>query len=245
MADLHPTPHPDLGGFLLGTLEPDEAAAFAEHLADCPACRAELDQLAGIPGLLGDVPPLEPLPAGLEERTFAAIEAAAAQPTGPTGRVVPIARAAKARWRPQTRWLVAAAAAVIVIALGVGALTSLGRRSSSPLATIRLVAANGGPAHGVATVRSAPGGLTIDMTVDGMPASAPDNFYTCWLVGDGDSLAHPDRVSVGSFVVRGAGRVHVHWTTAADVHRFPHLGVTLEPNNGIPSHQGPKVLTGV
>ena len=73
----------------------------------------------------------------------------------------------------------------------------------------------------------------------------PAEFYTCWLVGNGDTLAHPNRVSVGSFVVPGLATVRVHWTTAADLRRFPHLGVTLEPNNGIPSHQGPKVLVGV
>ncbi|HSS08738.1 MAG TPA: anti-sigma factor, partial [Acidimicrobiales bacterium] len=102
-----------------------------------------------------------------------------------------------------------------------------------------------GPAHGVATVRSTANGLTIDMTVDQLAPSGPNDFYTCWLVGDGDTLAHPNRVSVGSFVVGNSGSVHVHWTTAAELHRFPHLGVTREPKNGNPSHQGPKVLIGV
>jgi anti-sigma-K factor RskA len=241
MADLHSDPHPDLAGYLLGGLEPAEENAFAEHLAGCDACRSELGELANLPGLLVDVPPAEPLPAGLEERTFLAIEAAA-EATPLAGRIVPITQARKAR---RTRWLAAAAAALLVIGVGIGVLTSLRKSSPAPLATIHLVAANGAPSHGVATVRSTSNGLTIDMTVDGLPRSAPGQFYTCWLVGDGDTLAHPNRVSVGSFVVRDAGTVHVHWTTAADLHQFPHLGVTLEPNNGNPSHQGPKVLTGV
>jgi anti-sigma-K factor RskA len=245
MADLHSDPHPDLAGYLLGGLEPDEQRAFADHLAGCDACRAEVDELAGLPGLLADVPPAEPLPPGLEARTFAAIEAAAAEDEAAPASVVPITPTKKARWRPQTRWLAAAAAAVIVVAVGVGLFASARTSSPSPLATIRLAAANGGAAHGVATVRSTPGGLTIDMTVDGLPVTTGDAFYTCWLVGAGDTLAHPNRVSVGSFVVRSTGPVHVHWTTAADLGRFPHIGVTLEPNNGNPSHQGPKVLTGV
>jgi anti-sigma-K factor RskA len=242
MADLHSDPHPDLAGYLLGGLEPAEESAFAEHLAGCDACRSELGELASLPGRLVDVPPAEPLPAGLEERTFRAIEAAAALAAPPQGRIVPITQAHKAR---RTRWLAAAAAALLVIGVGVGVLTSLRKSSPPPLATIHLIAANGGPSHGVATVRSTSNGLTIDMTVDGLPPSGSDQFYTCWLVGDGDTLAHPNRVSVGSFVVRHAGTVHVHWTTAADLRQFPHLGVTLEPKNGNPSHQGPKVLTGV
>jgi hypothetical protein len=111
------------------------------------------------------------------------------------------------------------------------------------LTTIRLISADGGPAHGSATVRTTPAGLTIDMTVDGLAPTPKGRIYTCWLVANDDTLAHPDRVSVGSFLVRGR-TVHVHWTSAADLDRFPHLGVTVEPDNGNPSHQGPKALIG-
>ena len=69
-----------------------------------------------------------------------------------------------------------------------------------PLAVVRLAAADGGPAHGTATIWSTPAGLTIDMQVDGLTPSPAGTFYTCWLVGAGDTLTHPNRVSVGSFV---------------------------------------------
>jgi hypothetical protein len=137
-----------------------------------------------------------------------------------------------------------AAAALLVIGLGVGLVSTGGSSSTAPLATVRLVAVRGGPAHGTATIRSTPAGLTIDMTVQDLLASPSGTFYTCWLVGPGDTLTHPNRVSVGSFVVQKAGTVEVHWTTAADPHRFSQLGVTVEPDNGNPSHQGPKVLAG-
>jgi hypothetical protein len=112
------------------------------------------------------------------------------------------------------------------------------------VATVELIAVHGGPAHGTAKLRSTPAGLTIDMTVTDLPPSAPRTFYTCWLVGPGDTLTHPNRVSVGSFVVEASKTVTVRWTTAADPRRFPQLGVTVEPDNGNPSHQGPKVLAG-
>ena len=242
MADLHANPHLDLAGYLLGGLDPAEEGAFAEHLAGCEACQAELQELSDLPGLLADVPPAEPLPPGLEARTFAAVEGAAA---AGTAGVVPITQAKKARSRPPMRLLAAVAAAIIVLGVGLGILTSLAQSSPAPLARVRLISATGGPAHGLAVIRSTRAGLTIDMTAEQLPPTSPAEFYTCWLVGNGDTLAHPNRVSVGSFVVPGRATVRVHWTTAADLRRFPRLGVTLEPNNGSPSHQGPKVLVGV
>ncbi len=257
----HPEPHPDVAGYLLGGLDDDESQRFADHLDQCGACRDELTELARVSGFLADVPASVALPPGLEERTFAAIEAAArvgadagpehqAPPSpagdgsagGPPAPVIPIGQGAKRRRSPPL--LLVAAAVAVVVGLAVGVTAALGHHSSHPALTIRLVSAGGGSAHGVATVRSTPAGLTIDMTVDDLRPSPPGTFYTCWLVGAGDTLRHPDRVSVGSFVVAGAGPVHVHWTTAADLHRFPQLGVTLEPSNGDPAHQGPKVLTG-
>jgi anti-sigma-K factor RskA len=236
----HDSPHPDVAGYLLGALEDHEAADFAEHLAGCDACRHELDRLAQLPSLMADLPPAEPLPPDLEARTFAAIEAAASE----AAKVVPLEQARRARWRPNPRVLVAAAAAVVTLVVGVGALTTLRHTSPAPVATIRLISTTGGPAHGVATVRSTAAGLTIDMNVERLDPSPPGTFYTCWLVGPGDTLSHQNRVSVGSFVVTSSRSVHVHWTTAADLHRFPHLGITLEPDTGNPLHQGPKVLAG-
>jgi hypothetical protein len=259
MADFgpHPEPHPDVAGYLLGTLEPDESQRFASHLGGCDACQGELTELARIPDLLSDLPPAAPLPPGLEERTFAAIEAAAtagpgqepAEPAGPgsgggsAGKVIPISAAPK-KGRRRPPLLLIAAAVAVVIGVAVGVIASVGGSSTAPARTVRLVSVEGGPAHGTAEIRSTPAGLTIDMTVADLAPSPSGTFYTCWLVGPGDTLRHPNRVSVGSFVVRGAGPVHVHWTTAADPRRFPQLGVTLEPNNGNPGHQGPKVLAG-
>src|SRR6516162_2364294 len=113
MADLHANPHLDLAGYLLGGLDPTEERAFADHLAGCEACQAELQELSDLPGLLADVPPAEPLPPGLEARTFAAVEGAAAE-TGQAG-VVPITQAKKARRRPPMRLLAAVAAAIVVL----------------------------------------------------------------------------------------------------------------------------------
>jgi Anti-sigma-K factor rskA/Putative zinc-finger len=258
----HVQPEADVAGYLLGTLQDEEARAFADHLAGCDACRMEVDELAGIAALLDDVPDGWSLPVELEERTFAAVMASAVDLPGPTSdgpdedssvapvdalaglgtgaaNVVPISAA---RGRPR-RLLIAGVAAAVVLIAGIAAFTKL-RSNPAPLATIQLISADGGRAHGDAVIVTSQTGLFIHMTVDGLPPAPTGQVYTCWLVAGNDSLAHPDRVSVGSFIVRGP-TVHAAWTTAASLTRFPHMGITLEPDNGNPSHQGPKVLTGV
>lgn len=48
--------HVLLGAYLLGGLEPAQTALFEQHLAECAACRRELDELASLPALLDAVP---------------------------------------------------------------------------------------------------------------------------------------------------------------------------------------------
>ena len=57
--------------YVLGALAPDERAEFEAHLATCGRCRAAVSELAGIPGMLAQVPAGEVLamdapPAGTE-----------------------------------------------------------------------------------------------------------------------------------------------------------------------------------
>jgi anti-sigma factor RsiW len=44
--------HTDIGAYVLGLLEPDEAERFEEHLFGCDRCTAELDDFSDLPGLL-------------------------------------------------------------------------------------------------------------------------------------------------------------------------------------------------
>ena len=42
---------------MLGALSPAERREFEEHLAGCTTCQAAVSELAGLPGLLGQVAP--------------------------------------------------------------------------------------------------------------------------------------------------------------------------------------------
>uniref|UniRef100_UPI0039EF3C31 anti-sigma factor family protein n=1 Tax=Sinomonas sp. G460-2 TaxID=3393464 RepID=UPI0039EF3C31 len=45
-----------LGAYLLGGLDADEARAVEEHVATCPECRAEIEELEVLPAMLDVVP---------------------------------------------------------------------------------------------------------------------------------------------------------------------------------------------
>ncbi|MFF9136698.1 zf-HC2 domain-containing protein [Streptomyces albogriseolus] len=53
-----------LGAYVIGALEPGEDAPVRAHLAHCPACRSERDDLADVVRLLRDA---LPLPAGAHD----------------------------------------------------------------------------------------------------------------------------------------------------------------------------------
>jgi hypothetical protein len=59
--------HTDVGAYALGLLEEDDRRAFEAHLRDCPACRAELDGMAGLADALTGVGSIADEIMGLDE----------------------------------------------------------------------------------------------------------------------------------------------------------------------------------
>jgi hypothetical protein len=55
----------DAGPYVLGALPPEDRRAFEEHLTTCGHCRSEVQEFAGLPGLLSRLPAGE-LPAVLQ-----------------------------------------------------------------------------------------------------------------------------------------------------------------------------------
>lgn len=127
-----PADHVDVAAYVLGALDEPEKFAFERHLAGCPRCQAELDELAGLPtlldqvrdsGLLSDLLMDEP-PAPKrqqQQRPLVPMPVPAAEDKVLRGVLVDIASARRKRKR--VGLLAAAAAAVLIIA---GPLVAIG-----------------------------------------------------------------------------------------------------------------------
>jgi anti-sigma factor RsiW len=118
--------HALTGAYALDALDADEQAAFEAHLAACPECTREVASLQATVSRLGAstaVPPPPDLRAAVlaqvsvtaqvpptTSRTPAGIAPAAPEPTAARPRA----------WAGPQRWLRTAAAAAVVVALGVG-----------------------------------------------------------------------------------------------------------------------------
>jgi hypothetical protein len=226
----HAIPHPDLAGYVLDALDPAERTAFEVHLEGCQACRTEVAELRGLPALLEQATPPVQVPPGLRARTFAAVEQAAMR-----------AR----RGRRLRRVLAGAVAAALLVVAFVGGVVL---SQAGPFADrgrvihFALAAPDGGPARATAEVREVADGLAITMQVSGLAPNPPGSVYECWYVGPGDTLEHPNRVSAGTFTVGADGRASLRMHSAADLQRYPVMGVTLERDRGNPARTGDKVL---
>jgi hypothetical protein len=76
--------HPQAADWVLGTLGPDETAAFRLHLGSCPHCQAAVAEFRELGQLLRQLPPAAELPPGLEARTITSVLAAVAEDRTPT-----------------------------------------------------------------------------------------------------------------------------------------------------------------
>jgi hypothetical protein len=215
----------ELGALALGLLDPDRTRAVEEHLATCPTCRRELEDLTAVTDLLGEVPPealLEGPPDGdlVLRRTL---------------RQIRTESAAERRRKRVPRLASAAAAVALLLAGGV----AVGRATApEPVVVAAAAPAEGGvtlrgegePGVTMAAVVSpAAGWVRISTTVRGIPPGercrvvvlARDGrraVAASWLTSargqtdgtqvDGAAIVPPDQVA-GVAVENEAGREFV------------------------------------
>jgi Putative zinc-finger len=111
-----------LGAYLLGALDPADRSEFEDHITDCPVCKAELLRLAPLPGLLQRMSPEEFEAIEAEDETpdwlpDLPVEVALAEPL-PEEFAEPAGRPRRPGWLRRRGLALAAAAAVILLALG-------------------------------------------------------------------------------------------------------------------------------
>jgi hypothetical protein len=181
----------ELGAHALGLLDAAQSRAVEEHLAGCPACRREWEELRGMVDLLDDVPP-EAFLDGPPEADLM------------LQRTVRQVRAEAAAHRRRRRFLLAgAAAAAIAVFLGGGVL--IGRETAPPPPAVvaappGAVQLTGGGAPGVsmtATLTPAAGWVRLTTAVKGIPAG--ERCYIVVVARDGS------RQIAGSWLVSQGG----------------------------------------
>ena len=223
------------GAYALGALGPEDTAEFEAHLAGCAACRADVQAFREVAGFIaGAVPPATPDPA-LRERVMREAR-----------RVRPLRRT------PLVPWL--AAAAALVLALGLGAAyqrqrrdlaaaqDSLARQEQliavvlSPDAQTVALASKGQPP----SVRLFwnPQQRRIVISARNLPPASAGRTYQLWAIAQGKAP-----VSVGIFNTAPDGRL----ITSLDVPAglvFQVTAVTEEPAGGSPQPTQTPFLVG-
>jgi hypothetical protein len=110
----------DDAAYVLGVLPTEERLAFERHLASCAECSTSVRSIAGLPGLLARVP-------------ADVVESLPVEPVPPT--ILPALLDEVRRARRRRRWLTGlAAAAVLVLLLGVAAVLAPRDQASPPAA---------------------------------------------------------------------------------------------------------------
>ena len=97
--------------YVLGALSPAERREYEEHLAGCPSCQNAVAEIAGLPGLLAQVPP--------EDAALLAAAPVEVLDDGPPPDLLARMRARSARrWR-LTSTVIGAAAALVLLLAGI------------------------------------------------------------------------------------------------------------------------------
>ncbi|MEZ5076745.1 MAG: anti-sigma factor [Solirubrobacterales bacterium] len=227
-----------ISAYLLGELDAEQAAAFERELASDPALREEVERLQPLVGRLEALPtdawePAEPPPLQMPPDL-----AAAAEP-GP-----PAARRGRRGLRLPTltlRPLPATGLATVLLAIGlVAGLLIEGGSSSEPAgAGLVLNRIDDGPAGASGDVAVAANDSRATLVVEGLDPSGADQFYEAWLLdADGKMIA------LGSFRVGEDGRAEVQVPIPVSPSRYAYFDVSLQEDNGDPTHSGVSVLRG-
>jgi anti-sigma-K factor RskA len=212
----------DPTAYLLGELEPAEAAAFERAMASDAKLRAEVERLRPV------VTRLEALPAeaweGAEPPPLAlpALAGEAARPRRPRRLVL----------RP----LVAAAGAIVLLAVGIG-LGAWIDRDPAPSAQLALRPVGDLDPSASGKVSLVSDGVNV--RVSGLRPTAGNQFYELWLLGADKRL-----VGLGSFRVDANGAATLRLPLPVDPKMFTYFDLSLEPADGNPGHSGVSVLRG-
>lgn len=240
------------GLYATDALTPDERARYEDHLATCSDCRDEVAGFQDTTALLAAAVATTP-PPDVRSRVLAQVTTTRqdppipsasppAEPAAPGGTdtVVPFARPERRR---VPRWLLAAAAAVLVVG-GLGVLLA-GRDTGTPTEAEQVAAVIARTDARIITLKGedrAPLKLVWSpsrgegaLLADDLAAIDDSKTYELWAIADGKP------VQVALFRPDERGVVRSHFTT--DLRSADAVGVTLEPAGGSEAPTTPILLS--
>jgi hypothetical protein len=195
---------------------------------------------ATVARLLDDPTVWAEVPAGLRDRVVAAATGAVAGDLPDDGRPPAGPPASLDHHRRRRRRPVAVAvAAVALVCLGVAGGLVLAR-DDAPAARVEVAMAGTDEAPGataVARLRDEPAGVSVRLTVEGLPPAPEGTFYEAWLVGEAG------KVSAGTFHLRGEQDEIELWL-GVDPTGYEAVTVTRQPVAGGTLADGVPVLRG-
>jgi anti-sigma-K factor RskA len=232
-----PEVHPNLATFVLGGLEPEEAAEMQRHIASCADCQSELEELWSVNRALDAAPPPAAPPAYLKEGILSRVRAERLSSSNKAGRAERPSFLEEHRSSHKTSRFnrfkelrlvlpsAAAAALVAMIALGVffGFL-----REEAPVATIQLIPTPQESVGlkgywGVAEIRPQPSGnQQVELKLNNFEEPKPKSYYELWFVS-----GHK-RISAGSFTSVGKGETRVLLNVPPEASKYHTLLITEE-----------------
>jgi len=121
--------------YVLGALSPAERREYEEHLAGCQACQTAISEVAGLPGLLAQVAPED-------AEVLAAVPGEPGAESPPASLLPKVIIKARNRRRRTIGAIITAAAALMVILVGIGigsGLLPLGPQGPQRLAFVAVV----------------------------------------------------------------------------------------------------------
>ena len=198
--------------YVLGALSPADRLEFERHLPGCERCRRSVAELAGLPGLLGRVPveqveaplPFEPLPATVLPALVAVVR--------------------REQRRKTVLVVLGAAAAIAVVALGVGALQAARDDGRVPEAAPPSSSPSLAPAQSMDVVHDY--GMRADVSLTPVDLKGPSivTLSTAGLASYISSVPNPQPVRGGCTTSSGS---HARRTKATPTACVPALTGTV------------------
>lgn len=149
--------------YVLGALSPAERREYEQHLVSCPACQRAVAEVAGLPGLLAQIAPEDAVALSSE------VEQLEAPPVSLRPALLGRARAGRRR---RALWLASVAAALVLLAGGVGVVIGGDAFHIGNRQTYRVAFSPVKPSAITAVVDVTPGWQQTDLAVECQYATA-------------------------------------------------------------------------